>query len=228
MASSIEELYVNMNAVEPFLQPTLLCDFDVCRAIVEKAVSLTRSCPDNHAKFRRLHDFVKELPYGLEDWDVKASETLSKGWGMCCGKSNLLVALARSLSIPAGYRVFKIVSEHKLLELMMEYDAGLADRLQDLPSEQDHVQCEAYLDDWRLFDPSRDSLLENALCRLEVPLKRVPVLGRDGLPHYALLASIDEWAAERQKNRRYRDDRCEVFARANEQLARIRKIAGPS
>ena len=215
-----------MNKVDPFLQPTLLCDFDVCPAIVEKAVFLTRSCTDGRERFQRLCDFVKELPYGLEDWDVPASETLSKGWGMCCGKSNLLVALARSVSIPARYCVFKIVSEHRLLELMMEQDAGLGNRLQGLPPEQDHVQCEAYLDEWRSFDPSRDTLLEDALRRLDIPLERVLVPGPDGLPHHTVLASIDEWAAERQRNRRYRDDRREVFERANEQLARIRRLTG--
>ncbi len=210
---------------QEFLQPTGLCDFDLCEAIVGIAVSLTGGCPDDLTRFWQLHRFVKELPYGLEDWDVKASETLRKGWGMCCGKSNLLVALARSLSIPARYRVFKIVSEHKLLDWMMGHDMELSGRLADLPPEQDHVQCEAYMDGWRLFDPSRDSALENGLRRLNVPLERVPVVGRDGVPHFTTLASIDEWAARRQENRRFRYDRQMVFARANEQLARIRRLA---
>jgi transglutaminase-like putative cysteine protease len=211
--------------LQEFLQPTRLCDFHVCEAIVEIAVSLTGGCPDDIARFYRLHDFVKELPYGLEDWDVKASETLRKGWGMCCGKSNLLVALARSLSIPARYSVFKIVSEHKLLGWMMGHDTELSGRLADLPPEQDHVQCEAYLDGWQLFDPSRDSRLENGLRRLNVPLERVPVVGRDGVPHFTKLSSIDEWAVRRQENRRFRDDRQMVFARANVQLAWIRELA---
>jgi len=211
---------------DEFLQPTGLCDFDVGEAISDRALSLTRGCADVSARLWALHDFVKELPYGLEDWDVKASETLSKGWGMCCGKSNLLVALSRSLSIPARYRVFRIVSERKLLEWVMEHDVYLPGKLEDLPPQQDHVECEAYLDGWQVFDPARDSPLENGLRRLGIPLERVPVIDADGAPHYTILASIDDWATQRQENRRYKNDRQKVFARANEQLTLIRKLAG--
>ena len=89
---------------EEYLQPSELCDFDRCPEIRDKALELTLSCRSREEMFGRIFDFVKELPYGLEDWDVPASETLTKGWGMCSGKTNLLVALLRSVAIPARYR----------------------------------------------------------------------------------------------------------------------------
>lgn len=208
-----------------FLQPSELCDFDKGAAITRKAFSLTRGCTDDRGRFQGLYHFVKELPYGLEDWDVKASETLGKGWGMCCGKSNLLVAMCRCLSIPARYRVFRIVAERQLLEWMTEHDATLAGRLGDLPPEQDHVQCDVYVGNWEVLDPSRDSLLEDGLRKLGVPLERVPVKGSDGVPRYTVLASIDAWARKRQRERRYRDNRQEMFAMTNRHLDRIREVA---
>lgn len=213
---------------EDYLQPTRMCDFDACEAIRGMAMSLTRRFAADEARFQALYRYVKELPYGLEDWDVKASETIEKGWGMCSGKSNLLVALARSVSIPARYRIFRIVAERRLLEWVMAHGGDLPGSLQDLPPQQDHVECEACLKEWQVFDPARDTLLEDGLRRLNIPLERIPVIGSDGLPHYRILASIDDWAEQRQEDRKFRYDRERVFARANEQLAIIRKLGRAS
>jgi hypothetical protein len=211
---------------DDYLRPTQLCDFDMDRAIAERACQVTEGCADQRQRFDRIHQVVRELPYGLEDWDVKASETLGKGWGMCCGKTNLLVAMARVLLVPARYRVFKIRAEGKLLEWVGEGNNGLAAQLGDLPPEQDHVQCEVYLDEWEIHDPSRDSAFENGLKRLGMPLERVPVAGADGVVQFLVLASIDEWASERQRNRRFREQREAVFARVNKQIDKIRQIGG--
>src|SRR5512136_2300292 len=115
-----------MERVEEFLQATELCDFDTRAAIRNRASDLVRGCADDRQTFQRVYEFVRELPYGLEDWDVKASETLMKGWGMCCGKTNLLVAMSRALSIPARYRVFKIKAERRLLKRVVEQNRDVA------------------------------------------------------------------------------------------------------
>ena len=99
---------------EEYLRPSELCDFNRCPEIRVKAQELTRDCQSQDEMFRSIFAFVKELPYGLENWDVAASETLAKGWGMCSGKTNLLVALLRSLGIPARYRAYRIRAEVSL------------------------------------------------------------------------------------------------------------------
>lgn len=214
-----------MDRPDSYLLSTRLCDFDRDSFVKEKAVEVAQGCTGPKDRFDRLCRFVKELPYGLEDWDVRASDTLRKGWGMCCGKTNLLVAMSRALLIPARYRVFKIKTESRLLEWVAEQHGDLRIQLADLPAEQDHLDCEAYLDGcWRNYDPARDYDMENGLRELGISLEREPVIGADGVPHFAILASIDEWTKKRQENRRFRDGRDAVFALANEQLVKIRLL----
>jgi transglutaminase-like putative cysteine protease len=208
-----------MDKPDYYLQATRLCDFDRDHAIQAKAIRLTQGCADKQERVERIYHFVKELPYGLEDWDVKASETLRKGWGMCCGKTNLLVAMSRALFVPARYKIFKTKAEQRLLEWVAGRDRELTTQLGDLPMEQDHLDCEIYLEGWKAYDPARDSLFEEGLKRLGIPLEREPVTGS------IILASIDEWAKDRQKNRRFREQRQAIFARVNEQLDRIRLLS---
>jgi len=96
-----------MDMLQEFQRATELCDFDGCAAIRETAERVTERSAGDQERLDGVYCYVKEMPYGLEDWDVRASETLAKGWGMCCGKTNLLVAMLRALSIPARYRIFK-------------------------------------------------------------------------------------------------------------------------
>jgi len=213
-----------MERIEEFLKATDLCDFDICGAVRDRASRVAQGCTDNQQRFQRVYEFVRELPYGLEDWDVKASETLKKGWGMCCGKTNLLVAMSRALSIPARYRLFKIKAERRLLKQVIEQNRSVAAQFGDLPPVQDHVQCEAYLGRWQVFDPSRDSPFENGLRALGIPLERVPVVEADGAVHYEILASIDNWARARQKDRKVKEDRDLVFARVNVELDKVRRL----
>ena len=207
-----------MDELDYYLQATRLCDFDRDPAIQAKALRLTQGCTEEQERFERVYHFVKELPYGLEDWDVKASETLRKGWGMCYGKTNLLVAMSRVLLIPARYKVFKIRAEQRLLEWVAGQNRELGTQLGDLPREQDHLECEVYLEGWKAYDPARDSSFEKGLKKLGIPLEREPVT------ESIILASIDEWAENRQKNRRFREGRQALFARVNEQLDSIRLL----
>jgi transglutaminase-like putative cysteine protease len=213
-----------MERIEEFLQATELCDFDTRTGIRDRASQLVQGCTDDRQIFQRLYEFARELPYGLEDWDVKASETLRKGWGMCSGKTNLLVAMSRALSIPARYRIFKIKAERRLLQQVIAQNKDVAAQFGTLPPVQDHVQCEVYLGGWRVYDPSRDSAFENGLRKLGIPLERIPVSDAQGAVHYEIMASIDEWARARQNIRKVRDDRELVFARVNVELDKVRRL----
>jgi len=210
---------------EEYLQPSELCNFDRSPEIVERARALTADCHSGDEMFRSIFSFVKELPYGLEDWDVAASETLAKGWGMCSGKTNLLVALLRSVGIPAGYRVYRIRPEASLWEWITQ-DGELARHMGHVHPEQDHVDCEVWLDRWRECDPSRDTPFERGLRELGISLEREAVAGESGRVEYLKLASFDRWARERQERRAFRENRDELFAWVNEQFRRIRSLGG--
>lgn len=210
-----------MDSFADYLKPTKLCDFDRSPEIRETARRLTENTSDRREMFNCLYQFVRELPYRLEDWDVKASESLRKGWGMCSGKTNLLIALARALEIPARYRIFKIKPEGKLWRWIAQQDNGLARQMGEPPSEQDHIVAEVYLDDWEVYDPTRDSSFEKGLKKLGIPLERRSLTGN---PQLIILDSIDEWAKRRQQARRFRKNRRLILSRMNEQLDKIRDL----
>jgi len=214
---------MNTSNLEEYLQPSELCDFDRSPQIRAKAEELTEGCRTARQKFRRLFDFVKERPYGLEDWDVTASETLAKGWGMCSGKANLLVALLRSIGIPARYRVYRINAEVGLWT-KVTHQSELARRLGPAPRQQDHVDCEIWLGKWIACDPARDTALERGMKALGMPLKREIIPDASGHVGCTVLANFDDWARQRQRRRMVRENRSETFALANEQFSRIRAL----
>ncbi len=214
---------MNASALEQYLQPGKLCDFDRSPEIRGKAKELTKGCRTRRQKFDHLFDYVKELPYGLEDWDVPASETLAKGWGMCSGKANLLVALLRSQGIPSRYRIYRIRAEVNLwIEVTAE--SALAQRMGAAPSQQDHVDCQVWLGKWQNCDPARDTPLERGMKVLGLPLEREIIPDASGRIRYTILANFDNWAKQRQSRRMVRQDRAETFARVNEQFSRIRDL----
>lgn len=208
---------------EEYLQPSELCDFDRCPEIGARALELTGGCKTKEQQLQRVFAFVKELPYGLEDWDVAASQTLAQGWGMCSGKTNLVVAMLRFLGIPSRYRVFRIRAEVSLwLCVTDEPELGL--RLGTAPAEQDHVDCEVWLSGWTACDPARDTPLERGMAALGIPLEREAIVDVSGRVPYLTLASLDHWARKRQEMRRFREDRGEIFAKVNEHFWRIRAL----
>jgi transglutaminase-like putative cysteine protease len=50
-----------------------------------------------------VFSFVRQIPYRIGFWQVKASRTLELGFGMCTTKSNLQVALLRASGIEAEF-----------------------------------------------------------------------------------------------------------------------------
>jgi transglutaminase-like putative cysteine protease len=210
-----------MGQFDKYLIPSYLCDFNNVPNIGTVADSLIDHATDKSAKFERIFHFVKEFKYGLEDWDVKASDTLQKKWGMCSGKTNLLVAMLRYLGIPAKYIVYRIQGEGLLWRWIAKQNNELADLMGKPSREQDHIVAEVYLKNWMVVDTSRDTLLEKGLKKLDIPLERRRVSSIT----VTELASFDEWAINRQQIRRFREDRELVFRRINEQFEAIRDLA---
>jgi len=208
---------------ERYLQPSGLCDFDRSAEIRLKTQELTAGCRSRAEKFSSIFAFVKELPYGLEDWDLKASETLRKGWGMCSGKTNLLVAMLRSAGIPARYRVYRIKADSKLWDKLGK-DNHSAARMNGLGVERDHIDCEVWLGKWVVCDPGRDTAMEKGIVRLGGTLERQVVADSRGRARYLRLVSYDQWATERQARRAFRSERGDVFAGANLGIEQIRQL----
>ncbi|MGA2158141.1 MAG: transglutaminase-like domain-containing protein [Dehalococcoidia bacterium] len=208
---------------QKYLVPSGLCDFDTSAEVKRKALDLTRNCRNRKEKFQKIFDFVKELPYGLDDWDLKASQTLRKGWGMCSGKTNLLVAMLRSAGIPARYRVYRIKAEAVLWNRLGEL-GGKAQRLRELGEERDHVDCEVWLGRWMDCDPGRDTAMERGILKLGGTLERRKVTNGHGKMHYLRLAVFDQWARARQSRRKFRSDRVDVFAEINKGFVELRKL----
>lgn len=86
---------------QAYLQKSIYCDFDHT-AVAGLAKDLANGEPDpvraTLAVFRHVRDNIR---FGFDLVRVKASETLAKGYGVCWNKSLLLVALLRSIKIPA-------------------------------------------------------------------------------------------------------------------------------
>lgn len=213
----------DVNSFNQYLRPTYLCDFDRMPEIVNTALSLTKNLADKRQMFNCIYKFIEEFPYGLEDWDVKASETLRKGWGMCSGKTNLLVAMSRSVGIPARYRISKVPVNDALWRWVVSQERELALEVNQLLSQRDHVTADAYLNGWEAYDPSQDFCFEEGLRRLGIPMEP-EIVTRTSHSRPIILASIDKWAQNRQEARRFKKDREQIFCKVNKQLDRIRAI----
>ncbi len=210
-----------MDSFNEYLKPTRLCDFDQEPAIKTTALKLTEKSTNRRQQLDCVCKFVKELPYGLEDWDIKASETMRKGWGMCSAKTNLLVAMLRAVGIPARYRIIRTKGEGTLWKWIAQQNDELTHQMGQPPPEQDHVVAEVYIDSWEVCDLSRDTPLEKGMEKLNIPRKRESASNQ---PQITILASFDEWAQARQEARRFKENRELVFSRVNAQFDKIRAL----
>ena len=208
-----------------YLKPSPLCDFDRSAEIRARARSLTAGCKNRRQRFEKIYAFVKELPYGLEDWDLRASDILEKGWGMCSGKTNLLVALLRSAGIPARYRIYRIKAEDVFWDKLGK-GSSKTERLMELGEERDHVDCEVWLGKWRDCDPGRDTAMERGILNLGGTLERRKITDDKGRVRYLRLACFDDWVRERQKRRAFRSDRQDVFFEVNKGFDKLRHLGG--
>lgn len=77
-------------------------------AVLQKALELTQSLPDEISKACSLYEWVRDaIPHshdaGMEIVTCSASGVLQHGTGICFAKSHLLAALLRAVNIPAGF-----------------------------------------------------------------------------------------------------------------------------
>jgi transglutaminase-like putative cysteine protease len=206
-----------------YLQASTLCDFDRSEEIKQKVAELIKGAHSKREKFQRIFNFVKELPYGLDDWDLSASQVLHKGWGMCSGKTNLLIAMLRAAGIPARYRIYQIKADTTLGDFLQVEGIG-SSRNVDLGQLRDHIDCEVWLGKWVNCDPGRDTPMERGLLRLGGSLERKKVTDSQGRVKYIKLAVIDQWLIERQNRRKIRSNRKEIFTAINRGFERLREL----
>jgi hypothetical protein len=198
------------------LKPTALCDFDAAPEIKTAALSLVAGCSDTEQKTDCLYNFVKRLTYRYDDWDVKASDTLKRGWGMCSGRTNLLVAMLRSMLIPARYVIVKCQAEMELYQWLIEQDAELATIMGEPYRELDHIHAEVFLENgWQVIDPLRDPALEAGMTSRGIPVE-IHKIYQYSIP------SFDEWVISRQSSVRIKNGRQTMLKRMNEQLDKLR------
>nr|MDO8108749.1 transglutaminase-like domain-containing protein [Candidatus Sigynarchaeota archaeon] len=105
------------NIMDEYLAPTYFIDFDN-PVIPSKARDIVKGIgqADVSRMAQRLFYFVRDqIPYKVY-WGLpsrtylRASTTLSRGYGFCIPKATLLVALARSLKIPARLHFADIIN----------------------------------------------------------------------------------------------------------------------
>lgn len=145
---------------EEFLAPSLLCNINDPSVLrLQKKIFEGLQGPERIAL--RAYDFIRrKIRYAFDSWELRADETLAKGSGMCFNKTNLMVALLRSVGVPAVYSIFWIRKDG----FLFTSDDSMFEKIQP---ETVHVYCEAYLGErvgWRRFvETSLDLKLKKVL-----------------------------------------------------------------
>ncbi len=202
------------------LAPAPLCDFSnpALRALNEKLFQLSLS-PARQAE--RVYDFIRQkILYGFDGWEVKASETLAKSWGMCFNKSNLMIALLRAAKIPCLYAAFWIRREG----FRFTTDPKMFQKISPLTV---HLYVEAYLGDkigWRRYvDTSLDTDLRRILEKEGYQPYRNIVLEKP-IVRFAAPEEVLEWRRNYKKEMGLSDSiTFEEMEISNEQLKALRR-----
>jgi transglutaminase-like putative cysteine protease len=88
-------------AMTEYLSETVYCDHShlAIRALSEKILRETANTVD---LIEKIFLFVRDqIVFGGDHWQVKASETLAKGYGACFNKNLLMIAILRASSVPS-------------------------------------------------------------------------------------------------------------------------------
>jgi len=175
--------------------------------------------------------FVRDqIPYCLDEWDVKPFEVLKRGRGMCAGKALLAAELHRAVGIPARFKVIKILGEEKLFDfikrqlekneilgLSLEERRTLIQAILSLPPDRDHIILQVFLNGkWVDVDVARDTNLNNGMKALEIWKER-KVIHEEGI-----FDSLGEWLEKRMQRRTVLQDRKLFFRVVNKQIEKVR------
>lgn len=139
---------------DQFLNETHFCDFS--HPEIKKVADVFKlKFKEKNKIAYELFYFVRDsIQYSVGNWNKKASKTLLFKYGTCTNKTNLLVALCRACSIPAGYGVMNVVGTY--------YFGPIAPKklTSHVSKKSKHVYTFIYLDNkWIHCDPSDDKQL---------------------------------------------------------------------
>jgi transglutaminase-like putative cysteine protease len=83
------------------MEETFFCDFGH-KAIQDRAEELRKGKDDRAELAKAVYHYVREeIVFGFDQYQIKASDTLQKGYGMCANKALLFVAFLRYLRVPS-------------------------------------------------------------------------------------------------------------------------------
>lgn len=93
---------------QAYLQETPLCDFS--HPLIQTLKNnLFENLVETEKIANKAYDYLRShIAYAFDVWPVMASETGQKKEGMCFNKSNVMIALLRSMGIPSVYSFFWI------------------------------------------------------------------------------------------------------------------------
>jgi len=131
------------------LQETYFCDYNH-PAIQKLAEKLSKRTNDPVEIAKKTFYYVRDnIITGYDLYKVKASEVLQKGYGVCWGKSNLLIALLRCNKIGAQFGTIPV--HRKFIAPLIGNFYYLAN------SPYNHCVVHAHLNDkWTILDPILD------------------------------------------------------------------------
>jgi transglutaminase-like putative cysteine protease len=131
------------------IQETVFCDANhpvVSRLAEQLANGETDPRKITEAVFKHVRDNIR---FGFDAVQVKASETLAKGYGACWNKALLMVALLRSNRTPA-----RLAYNPVKREFMMP---AMGEAIQTLPEIMNHCFVQVRLDgEWIAIDATLD------------------------------------------------------------------------
>lgn len=136
--------------LQQFLKPSRYCESDDS-GIRELSKNLTKGEKTERGKAEALFNWVKEnVNYDIVPM-VGAKKVLDKKpmVSMCYDKTNLFVALCRSLGIPSRYIIF---------------DCELKVNRNDISSKAKHIVAEIFIDgNWTVVDPSFEDEIKSLI-----------------------------------------------------------------
>lgn len=174
--------------MKEYLGPTNLCDCDNAE-LQHRAGEIVRGAEDPKERAIKIFYFVRdEIPYGMDYPNAKASRTLRKGLGYCYNKTNLQMALLRSVDIPS--RCHYVLQSIDLLEPIIP---GLI--YERMPKVAGHPWCECYLSgEWIACETVLDEALYKAnLSKGLITKEQIPSIDWDGQSN---LVTLKPWIVE--------------------------------
>ena len=139
-------------AMEAYLERNWYCDWDH-PAILEVAQDITAGLENDREKAVAIYYWVRDrILYRVGEWQKSASTTLALGEGTCTNKANLLIALCRSVGIPAGFGVMRVYGKQYFGPVLILRYFGSSSARYRL-----HIHAAVYIGEkWISVDPSDD------------------------------------------------------------------------